>query len=103
MIEVIIRHRESGSELARIDIESLTDGDGDHADYSVRFGVEKIGAVGLHQRGLREFPRKEYNVLALLLQALNTLDPDELRLTGNFGDRDYSTVRRLLKRKSIWE
>ena len=90
MIEVIIRHKGSGVELGRIDIENLTeDADADVADYSVRFGVERIGSVGVHQRGVLAFPRKKYNVLALLRQALATLEPNELELEGDFEKRTY--------------
>lgn len=84
-IEVVIRHKESGTDLARIDIENLTDNADDLADYSVRFGVEKIDSVGIHQRAMHNFPRLKYNVLGLVLQALNTLEPSELELEGNLG------------------
>lgn len=84
MIEVIIRHKASKVELGRIDIENVSDdGAGDFANYSVRFGVERLGAIGVHQRGISQFPRTKYNVLALLLQALNTLEPSDLELDGD--------------------
>jgi len=81
MIEVIIRHQGTEVELGRIEIENVSDdGAAEFGNYSVRFGVERIGSVGVHQRGILNFPRTKYNVLALLLQALNTLDPPELEL-----------------------
>lgn len=89
MIEVIIRHKGSKAELGRIEIENVG-GTEDEGDYSVRFGVERIKAVGIHRRGFLSFPRKKYNVMALLLQALNTLEPDELELES--GDLDISNV-----------
>ena len=75
-----MRHKGTGAELARIEIENMTDGDLDFADYSIRFGVERGRGIGLYQRGIHLFPRKEYNVLALLIQALSTLSPEELKL-----------------------
>lgn len=89
MIEVIIRHAGSEVELGRIEIENVdTQPLAEYASYSVRFGVEKIGAVGIHQRGILHFPRQKYNVLALLLQALNTLSEDELKFVGDWEERD---------------
>jgi hypothetical protein len=85
MIEVIIRDKGSEIELGRIEIENISAGL-DHANYSVRFAVERVKGVGIHQRGILNFPRKKYNVLALLLQALNTLDPSDLELDGNIGE-----------------
>lgn len=101
VIEVIVRHVGSGAELAKVTIENLTEGDGDLADYSVRFGVEKGRSVGVHQRGVFAFPRKKYNVLALLLQALNTLDPRELEWDGEWDQRSKpSHIKEL--RSRLW-
>ena len=83
MIEVIIRHAGSEVELGRIEIENLETGDEEFGNYSVRFGVDRNEAVGLHQRAMLNFPRDQYNVLGLLLQALNTLEPGELELDGD--------------------
>lgn len=81
MIEVTVRHVDSGVDLARIRIENTHDGiDDDHRNYSVRFAADRCGAVGLHQRGVYAFPYTKYNVLALLRQVLNTLEPSELEL-----------------------
>lgn len=85
-IEVIIRHKESGTKLAHIDIENLSEEPSEYADYSVRFGVERIKSVGVHQRSMLNFPRLKYNVLGLVLQALNTLEPSELELEGDLGE-----------------
>lgn len=91
MIEVLIRHLGSDTELGRITIEKVSDGITDHADYSIRFSVDRHMGVGIHQRGIHSFPRTEFNVFALLLQALNTLEPDELKLDGQI---DPGSIRR---------
>lgn len=82
MIEVIIREKGSSEELAHIEIENLS-GDVDYADYAIKVATEKGKSVGVHKRGLVNFPRKKYNVLALLLQALNSFEPRDLELDGN--------------------
>jgi hypothetical protein len=87
-IEVVIRHKESGAELGHIDIENVSEEKEDTGDYSVRFAVEKITGVGIHQRAIFNFPRREFNVLALLLQALNTLEPRDLAFSGEWEHRD---------------
>lgn len=103
MIEVVIRHKESGAELARIDIENLSGVGTETADYSVRFGVEKGDSVGIHQRGIFNFPRTRYNVLALLLQALNTLRPEDLEWDGEWEQREPpSRLRSLSGRLRHW-
>lgn len=110
MIEVIIRHKGSEGELARIEIENVgvtpeRVGDTDEiielADYSVRFGVEKGFEVGLHQRGIFNFPRKQYNVLALLLQALNTLEPRDLEFSGPWENRQ-PIKKKMQLRRGFW-
>jgi hypothetical protein len=79
MIEVIIKN--DGRQLGKITMENVTpEDDAKFADYSIRFGVDKHHATGIHQRAIYMFPRQEYNVLALLLQALQTLAPEELKL-----------------------
>lgn len=93
MIEVIVRNPATGLELARIEIKNLVTYDDETADYSVQFAVERGMAVGLHQRGVDKFPRKHYNVLALLRQVLNTLEPKELELERGF-DPDEGTETR---------
>lgn len=84
MIEVIIRHVGSNTELAKIEIENVSDEAGEYGNYSVRFGVEKGRSVGIHQRGLIGFPRTKYNVFGLVLQALLSLDPRELEWDGEW-------------------
>lgn len=96
MIEVIIRHVGSEAELGRIEIENVdTDDGGNTATYSIRFGVEKITGVGIHQRPIFNFPRKRYNVLALLLQALNTLEERDLELGAGW---EYRTPVEKIKK-----
>lgn len=101
MIEVIIRVKGEQFPLARVEIENLSGYGGDTADYSVRFGVDKMDGLGLHQRGIRAFPRKKYNVLALLRQALMTLEERDLELDGGLfedvpPERPRSGIRRYL-------
>lgn len=78
-IEVVLTHQETGTVLGKITIENVS-GDDTHADYSVKFAADRLGAIGLQRRAVYAFPRTKYNVLALLLQALNTLEPPELEL-----------------------
>src|SRR5688572_1965267 len=92
MIEVVINHKESGAELGRIEIENVTIGAtvfDDVADFSVRIGVNKIHSIGIIQRGIVRFYRRKYNVLALLKQALETLEPEDLELDGPYEERTY--------------
>lgn len=78
MIEVTISDEDG--ELGKITLEKTANHPDHTSDYSARFAVDRVGAVGIHQRHLDNFPRMQYNVLALLLQALNSLDESELRL-----------------------
>ena len=88
MIEVDISQDQR--ELGKVKIENLETHDDGTADYSVQFAVERCGAVGLHQRVIRNFPRTKYNALALLLQALNTLEPSELELESGIDSSDMA-------------
>lgn len=100
MIEVIIRHKGTGAQLGKIDIENMSQSEtAEFADYSIRFGVERIKSVGVHQRGIIGFPRTRYNVLGLLLQALNTLDPSDLELDSDISAPDMARGLRRLGRK----
>lgn len=86
MIQVLMTDTETGRELARVEIEQLGAGDGQHADYSVRFASTKGFSVTLHQRGVLNFPYRQYNALALLLQALKTLDEGDLAYDSSWDD-----------------
>lgn len=88
MIKVILIGEEG--ELGKITLEKITDHPDGSADYSARFAVDRVGAVGIHQRRLDNFPRLEYNSLALLLQALNTLTEQELRLEDGVSPPDMA-------------
>jgi hypothetical protein len=102
-IEVIVRHKGSNTELAHIEIENVSEGSNDLGDYSVRFGVHKGEGLGLHQRGIMGFPRRKYNVLALLLQALNTLEPAELEFVGEWDTRPpLQDLPPIKKKRSFW-
>lgn len=111
-IEVIIRHKGSEVELAHIEIENVggswePTGEPDTlrevGDYSVRFGVHKGEGLGLHQRGITNFPRTKYNVLALLLQALNTLEPRELEFVGEWDTRPpLKSLPPINKKRGHW-
>lgn len=108
MIRVTITHVGSGVELGRVTVEKMGENLDGTADYSVRFGVDRHDAFGVHQRGIFGFPRKRYNVFGLLLQALNTLDPGELELEAEADiDRSSPTrntsIKRLARRRSSKE
>lgn len=97
MIEVIIL--KNGEPLGHIEIKNLDGETGAPlADYSVKFAVERGSAVGLHARHVDLFPRRQYNVLALVRQALMTLEPKELKLEEGF-DVDEATVSTDLARR----
>ncbi len=105
MIEVTIVHTGSGVELGRVTIENVQMNADGTADYSVRFGVDRHEAFGVHQRAVFGFPRKNYNVFGLLLQALNTLDPRELELDGEVdlhagSDSTHHARKRILGRRT---
>lgn len=98
-------HVGSEVELGRVTIENVQMNDDGSADYSVRFGVDRHDAFGVHQRGIFGFPRKKYNVFALLLQALSTLDPGELELESEAdidasGKTSHPQIKRLTRRRS---
>ena len=90
MIEVALTAKGGKLELGRIRIENTTVHEDGTADYSVQFAVERCGAVGLHQRVIRYFPRTEANVLGLLTAALQTLDESELRLEDGTSASDLA-------------
>ena len=99
MILVTITNPATGTELGRIEVQNLQTGVGEVADYSVKFGVERGTAVGMHKRMIYGFPRKKYNVLALLRQALETLNEKELELERDFdpdaADRSPNLARKI--------
>jgi hypothetical protein len=70
---------DSGDELGRIDIEKLSQTLNGHADYSVRYAVDRVHAIGLHGRVIGGFDPFKYNVLGLLRLALENLTEEELR------------------------
>lgn len=101
MIEVTIV--DENGELAKIRIERLSGDDEHEADYSVEFAVDRLGAVGVHQRGIFAFPRTKYNALALLRQALATLEPKELELEQDISPSDMAgRFRRTLPAIQGW-
>lgn len=101
-IEVIVRHKGTEIELARIEIENVGSDD-EYGDYSVRLLAHKGQGTGVHQRGITSFPRRKYNVLALLLQALNTLTPAELEFVGEWDKRPpIADLPPLPKKRGFW-
>lgn len=75
-----IGHRE----MAHIRIENLNDSsDPELANYSIQFAVDTADGIAVYQRHIEAFPRKKYNTLALLRQALQTLEEKELGLDGD--------------------
>ena len=95
MIEVTIT--KNGEPLAHIQIVN-SNNDLELADYNIKYAVERGSAVGTHVRNIHNFPRKKYNVLALLRQALMTLDQKELLLERDF-DPDEAPVSSNLARR----
>ena len=77
-------------EIGRIDITEVGRNFDGTVDYAVEFGVDRIGAIGLHSRVVLAFPAAQYNVLALLKQALETLSPKELELESNACSSDLA-------------
>lgn len=102
MIEVVITKRVPGEEpeeLAYIKIINVSDYEAKNADmnlgdYTAQFATERCGAVGLHRRIVRGFPRTKYNALALVRQALATLQPYELELESDVGPSDLARRQR---------
>ncbi len=94
---IYVKIESSDGELARIEIENAG-GNLYEGEYIVRFAVSRGKEwVGLHNRSFGAFPRTQYNVLALLMQALNTLDPKELELESDVDPSDLEReVRRAL-------
>jgi hypothetical protein len=82
VIEVIILH--DGEPLAHIEVERDSEAHSTFGDYFVKYAVERGTAVGMHKRWIYHFPRKDYNALALVRQALMTLEPKELELESGF-------------------
>lgn len=103
MIEVSITFRDGQEELAHVRIENMTTSpDGEYADYSIQFGVDTGSGWAVYQRAIHAFPRKQFNALALLRQALATLEEKELGLDGNPDDpssRDHARSSRDLARR----
>lgn len=97
MIEVyIVRNGEPVGhiELARKSPTVPDDGViiSDYSDYTVRYAIDRgDGTMGAHSRVIYGFPRKYYNSLALVLQALNALNEKDLKLEREF-DPDEATV-----------
>jgi hypothetical protein len=89
LIEVDIRL--NGEPLGHIKILNVTERVTEFADYKVEFRVERGTALGAHKRMIYGFPRKQYNVFALILQALNTLNEKDLKLERDF-DPDQAIV-----------
>jgi hypothetical protein len=52
------------------------------ADYVVKFSADRVSGTGYHRRAIHRFPKDQFNHLALLRQALMTLDEEELRHDG---------------------
>lgn len=96
MIEVSIKLDPAiwDAEIAKITIEKVQDHEDWTSDYSVRFAVDRLGAVGLHQRVVRNYDRRRFNVLGLLALALQTLTPEELELEYGTSASDLARRQR---------
>lgn len=95
MIEVIIN--KNGEQIGYIEIVNLSSA-GPVGDYAVKYAVERGSAVGMHTRMIHAFPRKQYNVFALVLQALNTLTEKELELERDFNPDEASVSSDVARR-----
>lgn len=95
MIEVRIEKKDQHL-IAKIEIENLADSDDPElGNYTIRIGVDNAqGDSAVYQRHIEAFPRTKYNVLALLLQALNTLTPEELQLADSTDTSDLARRQR---------
>jgi hypothetical protein len=94
MIEVRIT-KSNGHELAKIEIENMPPHSEREGNYAIRFGVDAaLGEVALFQRYIERFPRTQYNVLALLRQALETLTEEDLRLADGTDSPDLARQER---------
>lgn len=89
MIEVKIE--KDGVLIGHIELNRFHDGpqvsqedEGDFDSYRVVYRVWR-GAQAAHRRVIYGFPRRYYNVFALVLQALNALNEKDLKL-----ERDYN-------------
>ena len=85
MIRVLIQ--EDGKPLAELEIEQLDGGSPSSSDFSVRFASDNGGGVvDLRQRVLYGFNLAKYNVLALVSEALNLLELNEMEWDVAPGD-----------------
>ena len=73
---------DDGRELALVRMERLGSPT-EMGDYSFQLGVNTGEGWAVYQRSVDQFPRRRYNVLALLRVALSSLEEKELSL-----DRD---------------
>lgn len=105
MIEVYIV--QDGEPLGHIELQhierdySAVDFKSDWSDYTVRYAVNRgDGTFGAHNRVIYGFPRKYYNVFALVLQGLTALNEKDLKLERDFDlDADEATVPADLARR----
>lgn len=89
MIHVTIK---SGDDLlGEIEITKVTEEVSEFADYRIKYVVNRGSAMAMHQRVIYGFPRKYYNVFAIVLQALNALNEKDLKLERDF-DPDEAPV-----------
>lgn len=86
------------TELARIKITNISHTVSEHGDYSVHFAVDTGEGFAVYQRRVERFPRKRYNVLALLRLALSALEEKDLTLDTDPDARHSSDMARRLPR-----
>lgn len=89
-----------GGELAHVRIENMDDAlaNPEYGDYSIQFAVHTGEGVAMYQRSVYNFPRKQFNALALLKIALETLTEKELTLDLDPDARGSSNLARRLPR-----
>lgn len=95
MIEVSVKIK-GRHEIARMRIENLEEGDDSNfGNYAVEIAVDNCnGEMKILQRSFFHFPRTKLNALALILQALNTLEEKEFYLEPSTDSSDLARRQR---------
>lgn len=94
MIHVSIK-LDDDCEIGVVRIEKIETHPNQTADYVVEFGVDNArGERRFLRKKVEAFPRTTYNVLGLLALALQSLDPEELRLAAGTQASDLAWRQR---------
>lgn len=102
MIEVAVRmdDGESTVPLANIRIKNYHRGSPDEGNYKVEIMVQHGDRIGLYTKQISGFDREHLNILALIKEALNQLDDEQLgldsgALTADMARRQHSAMREI--------